>query len=321
MLIACESVDGGGKTTLVDELVSVFRKQVIDLADQAVVIRLRRGQPIPDLDAFQEYELPLDDPELNRVIRSPTDLVVMDRWAAGEIPYGRIYRGQSRLTDAGMLHVEMVLSAVGALKVLVQPSDVNVVIERLKNRGDDFVELRHVPDIHAWYEAHAHSYGYIRGRSTSVANLLKIAADLALGEPGGGVADLPGYLGDPDPRVILVGDQRNDGPQGRPEFIRAFTPCGGGNSSAYLLTALLIAGMRTDVGIINANEPGVDLLTITRSSTTATVVALGNNASKALTTSGVPHRKVPHPQWHRRFRHGEIDAYAAMIREAAEWRS
>lgn len=319
-LILLEGVDGGGKSTLGDRIEETFKFLTEDQPEPPVVIRIHKGKPTPNLDAFQEYELPLERFDLRDLITSKRDLVIMDRWHAGEMPYGELYRGHSRLDLAGLLHVELVLSALGAVKVLAQPDDVDIVKFRLENRGEDFLRPEHVDRVWRWYESLRVLHGYVRASDTAPSELIQTARDHALGDSPTAPRAWPGYIGDPNPKLLLVGDQRNDGPRARHEFIRAFTPCDNGNSAHYLLKTLVLGDLRRGVGIVNAHEPGVDLTLVDKIDPRPAVVALGRLASKTLTDAGVEHEAVPHPQWVRRFRNRHMDWYLNEIKEAAKWR-
>jgi Thymidylate kinase len=320
MLILLEGVDGGGKSTLADRIAETFTFLTEDDPNPPQVVRIHKGKPTPNLDAFQEYELPLERFDLRDLVTSKRDLVIMDRWHAGEQPYGTIYRGNSRLDDAGLLHVELTLSSYGAVKVLAQPSDVELIKFRLRERGEDFLQPEHVDQVWRWYETLKKRYGYVRASDTAPSELLQTAKERALGDEPPVPQRWPGYIGSHHPRTILVGDQRNDGPRARHEFVRAFTPCLNGSSAHYLLQTLIRADMHRDFGIVNAHESGVDLSLIPKIESSPTVVALGRLASKSLTDLGIEHETVPHPQWVRRFRSKQMGWYASEIRKAAEWK-
>lgn len=319
-LILLEGVDGGGKSTLANRIADTFTFLTEDEPEPPVLIRIHKGKPTPHLDAFQEYELPLEQFDLRDLIRSKRDLVIMDRWHAGEQPYGKLYRDHSRLDPAGLLHVEMTLTAFGAVKVLVQPEDVDIVKMRLRERGEDFLQPQHVDQVHRWYESLKVLYGYTRGTGAAPSELIQMARDRALGDDPTVPLSWPGYVGDTHPRLLLVGDQRNDGPRSRLEFPRAFTPWDNAGSARYLMNTLLLAGMHRGVGIVNAHEAGVDLSLVDKLNPRPAVVALGRLASKTLTDLGVEHEAVPHPQWVKRFRNKQMGWYAQEIREAAQWK-
>jgi hypothetical protein len=319
-LILLEAVDGGGKSTLADRLVDTFTFLTEDDPNPPTVIKVHKGKPTPGLDAFQEYELPLERFDLRDLVLSKRDLLIMDRWHAGEQVYGNIYRGHSRLDDAGMLHVEMMLTALGAVKVLAQPAEVDIVKMRLRTRGEDFLQPQHVDQVHSWYENHRKRYGYVRAGDTTPSELLRTAWDRALGDDPAPPLNWSGYVGSRHPRVLLVGDQRNDGPRSRLEFPRAFTPWDNAGSALYLMKTLLLTRAHLDVGIVNANEPDVDVTLIEKIEPKPAVVALGRLASKTLTDAGVEHEAVPHPQFVRRFRNRQMGWYAQEIKEAAGWK-
>jgi hypothetical protein len=48
----------------------------------------------------------------------------------------------------------------------------------------------------------------------------------------------------------------------------------------------------------------------------AAIIALGANAARALKVISVNHETVDHPQYWRRFKYHQIDAYANNIKEA-----
>lgn len=319
-LILLEGCDGGGKSTLTDRIIDTFKFLTEDEPNPPTVVKLHKGQPTPGLDAFQEYELPLERFDMRDLIRSKRDLVIMDRWHAGEIPYGKLYRNHSRLDDAGMLHVELTLSALGAVKVLAQPSDVATIKFRLKERGEDFLQPEHVDQVHRYYESLRKLFSYIRADDTTPSELIQRARDAALGDDPAPPLSWPGYVGSSTPKLLLVGDQRNDGSRARHEFVRAFTPCLNGSSAHYLLQTMVMSNLRHDVGIVNAHEPGVDLTLIDKIDPRPVVVALGRLASKTLMDAGVEHEAVPHPQWVRRFRNKHMPWYAQEIKKAAKWK-
>lgn len=320
-LVLLEGVDGGGKSSLADRIADTFAFLTEDEPNPPTLTRIHKGKPTPGLDAFQEYELPLERFDLRDQIRSKRDLVIMDRWHAGEMPYGLTYRDHSRLDDAGMLHVEMTLTAFGAVKVLVQPRNVDIVKMRLRDRGEDFLQPQHVGQVHQWYENHRNRHGYVRVTDTAPSELIVMARDRALGDDPAPPRGWPGYIGSATPHLLLVGDQRNDGPRARHEFVRAFTPWLNGGSAHFLMKTLVLGNMFHGVGVVNAHEPGVDLTLIDKIEPRPAVVTLGRLASKTLTDLGVRHETVPHPQWIRHFRSNQMSWYVQEIKEAAKWQN
>jgi hypothetical protein len=123
----------------------------------------------------------------------------------------------------------------------------------------------------------------------------------------------PNYVGDPEAEVLLVGD-RGARPVGLTPDLPFF---GTDNSSAYLTRALELSGLsQTGFALVNAWSHRRKALS-TIDNRFKRVVALGNNASQMLKWQNVEHRKIPHPQYYRRFKHHKLEEYAKMLREAA----
>ena len=316
MLIVLEGCDGGGKTTLVRKLADLWRRGG---SDHHVEL-LHQGRPPKDFNPFETYELALTQGLRWLQVLSTNVLVLADRWHLGEAIYGPLFRGTSALDDGGLLHVELALATLGAVKVLAQPEDAIEVERRLRYRGDDFVPVGMVSTIHQRYEELAKEFGYIRADDVDPEKLIiqaQINTD-AVTNKFSFVNLYPGWLGSYAPHVVLVGDRRN--PRGKVDPYRhPFTPVHNGSSAKYLMNALAMSSLSVvDLAIINANEDGMDLSSFQEDLLlNSSVVALGNLASDNLRRAGVLHKKVPHPQWWRRFKHSDVAGYANAIEEAA----
>jgi Fe-S cluster biosynthesis and repair protein YggX len=132
-----------------------------------------------------------------------------------------------------------------------------------------------------------------------------------------GLGTASSYIGPDEPEFILVGDQRSDKHLGHRA---AFTPYPG-TSGEYLFRALNRA-LREDwpehVGLLNAEPDLLALdehlrLCLDRLEPTPRALALGRNASAALTAQGILHGTVPHPQFVRRFHQSSLTEYAELI--------
>jgi thymidylate kinase len=324
VLIVLEGTDGGGKTTLAAALKAHWEKfgpAASQFGPTAAAVVIHTGPPAdPHLSPFEEYELPFQygGSFLSQVLRRDS-LIILDRWHVGDIVYGPAYRGYSRLTPAGMLHCEMTVSSLGAAKVICSPP-LEVVQKRVANDGDDYIRQDDLPRIHAAYLEHAKAYNYIvvtgeEDPETLISDLFYAAerhsraASLAWATAGT-------YTGALHPRVIIVGDEL--GPRnGGSRFQRPFTPFMPG-AATWLLDAMLAAGLRNDVGMINAHHPGLDLSYLSSLFTPSPRwVALGSRASTALASHGIVHSRIHHPQFSRRFRHAHFDEYVADLKAAA----
>lgn len=75
---------------------------------------------------------------------------VLDRWHLGELVYGPMLRGESKVDDALLEEIEVTLDALGARRFIVLP-DIAVLRQRYAERGDDLLTLEQVEQVHAFY--------------------------------------------------------------------------------------------------------------------------------------------------------------------------
>jgi len=312
LLITIEGPDCGGKSTLT--------RQLLEAAEARGWLgqRVHKGPPAPDVDPFTEYETALDVEPLRSLVDGYDTLVVMDRWHVGEAIYGPLWRGHSRLTRAGLAHVEAALDAVGAIRVMCLPP-YHELQARFLTRGDDLTKLDELPHIHGAYQDHAELFDYVvltgfEPRQVAVNGLLDIARNRR--NRARLITKLSDrtYVGQLWPTYLIVGDERNARP--RPDLTRPFTPVNGSGCSTWLWDAVVATGYHTEVGIVNANESGVALTYLWRELDEPRVVALGNRAASRLYAAGIEHRIIYHPQYAKRFQHKDFDGYVASLKEA-----
>lgn len=318
MLILLEGPDGGGKTTLATALRHEWG------AESSLTLWHKGPPDPPDRCPYEEYELALGTSAAVSVILALNRLLLLDRWHAGDPVYQRYRPGQrTRLTSAGMLHVELVLSSLGAVKVMCLPP-LEITAQRVAARGDDFIDARDLPRIHAEYAAHAALYNYWvpdwELDPAVVAKLLMSRAEESARPAGQLWHQSDGtYTGAVRPAVIFAGDELGGSVElgTRLGFTRPFTPKLSGSCSEWLLSALLAAGIINNCGLVNSGQPGVDLTELARSQPATRWVALGQQAARRLTAAQVPHQVAHHPQYARRFRHSDRAGYAAELAIAA----
>jgi hypothetical protein len=333
VLILLEGPDGGGKTTLCNAL----RDQWLGIARPLDAVPLLHGVTTlhfgvpdpPDRDPFEEYALTLDAEPLRSQCLDTNHLVILDRFHIGDVVYGPIYRKKSRLSPAGVLHLEMQLQSLNALRVMCLPP-LSVIQQRIVERGDWYIDPLHLPLIYDGYRQHATQYEYYKpvwddDPATIAQTILTLMvlehtmAKNSLLSQAQRLSDATAgtWTGTVMPSLVLVGDQHGNGSRARHEFRRPFTPWQPGASAEYLLAALLKTGLHRDVGMVNAHHSGVNLRAV-RASThpDAAWLALGANASRTLDNLSIAHTRIPHPQWQNRFAHAAQDAYAAAIRDA-----
>lgn len=160
-VIILEGIDGAGKSTLADALIE---------ASPVPAHYLHRGP----LEGTVEDELiyPLQNIPEN-------ELLVTDRWHVGEMVYGPIYRGKSLVAGEYNSIIESLLWDMNAVKVILSPP-IEVVKQRLEERGEDYLQPEHVEQVHELYEdyAMAHDYRLIREvTDQTVEDLLRAALE------------------------------------------------------------------------------------------------------------------------------------------------
>lgn len=323
-LVVLEGPDGGGKSTIARELESAW----LAMRPHHRAMVIHTGPPDPyDKCAYEEYELGLDV-KRDEVLSDHT-LVILDRHHIGDTIYAR-YRPDKkpRLTPEGMDHVEMVLSSLGALKVMCLPP-LHIVRDRVWADGDDYIDHDDIIRIHGEYLAHRQKYPYhvstgegwlspewtLKPVSAARGLILRTRALDKVGLARDFSAVSAGtWTGSLRPSVIIAGDEL--GPADS-RFTRPFTPFSPVTCGEWLLRSVRDAELATTCGIINTGHPGVDLLALAALAPDARWVALGGTAAKRLDSHGIKFGLVPHPQWSRRFRHGYPEMYTSLLRTAA----
>lgn len=138
MIIIFEGCDGTGKTTAI-ELCKKVAEEKFGFTSKVV----HRGPPTTD-DWFGLY-LETDD------LKGDEDIIFCDRWHWGECVYGPIFRGKNDLDgQREWLDKELARRDGGAVVVLLDGDD-DVIENRVRTRGDDFIEVDHTREILARY--------------------------------------------------------------------------------------------------------------------------------------------------------------------------
>lgn len=314
MFIAIEGTDASGKSSLCEEI-------AVQLGKTGAVQRRHMGRPEEETRLWVLNEYAIEHETQNFF----NDHMVSDRWHWGEVTYAPIKRPHTCLTDsygllgvAGWRWVELFMASRGMTQFwLYQPLD--IIQKRLESRGDDFVSVDDLATIIELYSKAAAATCAVHTVSPSPESLDEVSSlassVIATAQEARKTAvrliNFPEYIGKPEPKVLLVGDQRN----GKTHTILPFMPINS-NSGEYLMTALTEETWR-NAGVVNSEDVcGERLRTLWRMLGLPPIVALGRLAEKRITESGIPQSAidvVPHPQYVKRFHHHDKQEYGMAI--------
>jgi hypothetical protein len=142
VIVIFEGPDGAGKSTMIEAVKQIH----LDEGHASESVQIWRAGPFPpDSDPWREYVFPLTS-----LYPSRDWLVLIDRWHLGELVYGPIFRGQSRLSLDQRTWIEGYLKTMGAVMIHLTARQ-EELIRRLDARGDDMVKAEHIPEILAGY--------------------------------------------------------------------------------------------------------------------------------------------------------------------------
>lgn len=304
MIVILEGVDGSGKSTLADAVIETIKKRYPD--DDIEYIHSSQLEA----DPIDEYAL-----EFEAYVPGQGHHFVIDRLHWGETIYGELYRGGSALTPAAFRWVEMYLKARGATTWHVS-ADLETVENRLRTRGEDYLESRDVEFVWSEFQKLADSAltcggSALTDRFTVWDWAEQIVNDAVYNETEAANVYRPEYIGRALPTVLLVGDAQGNSDPGvtKAPFIAR------GKSSGVFLFGALPELWWHQLGVVNAHE--TDLNKLIDDLYYPAVVALGVSASDELDRLGIKHGTVPHPQKIRRFNHSMQSQYGGLIRTAS----
>jgi thymidylate kinase len=120
-IIVLEGPDGSGKTTVAQAISELY---------PGLYESLRCGPPSPDTEPYWQYDGIIDQAEM---LENDGKLVVIDRLHVGELVYGRIFRGRSRLSIEQAQTLDDRLARLGAVRAAFMPST-RVLLERQHQR-------------------------------------------------------------------------------------------------------------------------------------------------------------------------------------------
>ena len=139
MIVVFEGPDGAGKSTMI--------QAVAEAAAEEVGVAMWRAGPPTGEDMWLEYVAPI-----STLYPSMDWLVLVDRWHLGELVYGPIFRGASRLSHAQRGWIDGYLKTLGARQVYLTAT-LEELTRRLTDRGDAMVKMEHLQPILDGYAA------------------------------------------------------------------------------------------------------------------------------------------------------------------------
>jgi hypothetical protein len=300
-IIVLEGPDLAGKTTIVRNLMSRLINAEM----------LRQGPPPSGVDILEHYLRPIQDWCYEPMLVRPRWLI-LDRWHVGELIYGPLLRGQSQLTGQQADYIDMVLNTFGCNFTYVsQP--LPVLEQRWDLRGDGLIKRE-------WLDAIRDGYELWMNRRFHWATY----TDAQFGYAGFVPSPMAGpYIGPRDPKVLLLGDRRND-----PRFVFPFVPARA-TSGHWLMGAMHEAKVNhMEVGLLNACEHDAILLHDQWWNLgQPPVITLGRNAERQWKRARVysPQSEwdekthyLNHPQYERRFHYLKMERYGQAIKRVME---
>ena len=315
MLIILEGPDGSGKSHLARDL-------------EELILRAQPGDTVEIRHSGAPTKHPLDEYERSLTWYRPgeSNHLILDRWHWGEYVYPRVWDRPSELSVARLWHIENYLMRLGA--IVVQTTQYADEYRRVYQERNELHDQAILPAVGMYYrEMRKRTHLPVvdwNWQSPLWGDLHRVIA----------VADeqeklhielnkFTTYVGPRRCDFLLFGDVRHnfDPTTGVANLDPAFVPFSG-TSGDFLLGALLNGGTGNgfNVGLANAcdvDDPYGLWLAVGQPQ----VVALGRNAKKRINESGKigfwARGVAPHPQYIRRFHHGDQWAYGQNIRLAA----
>jgi hypothetical protein len=212
--------------------------------------------------------------------RDVKQLWICDSWHVTELIMGR-YRNKELLTDSGAKHIEMLLTALGALKIIVSESP-STIEDRLVERGSRTVASEHVGMIWDLFNEWATINSWRRMDSTKIRpeRLIKWAKDAQIEALK--VASMRSYVGSLTPQFLVLSGSRS-WPMGTRDFLAALTPVRAVPRNVAIMEALL---PYDDFGILSQDSDQIKTAWVTLGK--PPVIATDPAAKAACVIAGIP---------------------------------
>ncbi len=145
MILIFEGPDCAGKSTMIEAV----RQEHINAGYSPESVAIWHAGPFPqDSDAWTEYVVPLAP-----LSPSKDWLVLVDRWHIGELVYGPIFRGGSRLSLEQRRWIDGYVRSLGGALIHIT-ARTEELLARHAGRGDDMVSAEQLEPIRAAFVQH-----------------------------------------------------------------------------------------------------------------------------------------------------------------------
>ncbi|KKN13153.1 hypothetical protein LCGC14_1009220 [marine sediment metagenome] len=294
-----EGPDGGGKTRLAYRLCDRYG------------FRYHHEGPPHQPDMFRYYAETLE-----RMVYSRTNWV-LDRFHLGELVYGEVVRGKSQIGTEGVRLLNRLIRHADVRVVIVLPDPItcekNFQKELDEGRGYLKTRRQFTRVYNFYHDLWRQSCGhYLRFNYRNRLHNLDHLVTPYRHTP------FRGMVGSRRAKFIIMGEQVNH------EKISVDLPFFNlENSSHSLNRALWAAGyLEEEMAFVNAyrGTKPKNLRRLIRESQPKAerIIALDGRAQYVLATQGVPHYRVAHPQFIKRFEHPKSQRYVRQLKDIRE---
>lgn len=316
MFITIEGVDGSGKTSLTSAICSRLAQKYPQKSIEK--FHINPPQELTRESVITEYAL--------RIARTDWSerLAVGDRWHWGEIAYAPVKRPHTCEDEFGLLGVsgwrwvELFIASRGLAQFWLHPP-LSTLTKRISERGDDFISLDDLKQIHLLYEKAASKTINLAQKLTPPDDLSQIdsladsiiSISESITEKSKILSKFPEYIGSSSPSALLV-----EGRDARKfDFSLPVIPLNNPGND-FLLSALPEDFWGT-IGFVNCEDVhGPYFFRLLDALNSPRIIAIGRSAELALRSSGLyedMYTVIPHPDQVRTFYPHEKETYGRAI--------
>lgn len=229
-----------------------------------------------------------------------------DRHFVGELCYGPVMRGESRLSSEEVKLMLRLILATGTVIVICDPP-LEVALGRFQssNRAEYIdSEEKYCQIWRRFHEFYSLNCYHDEGDYPDPGKLIEVSRSLT--------ACPRDVVGSPTAKFLFVGERCNAEPD---EFHLPFFSTSG--SSGYLNERIAEAGFTEgDIAFTNALDiHGKEVNVRDKRQPNQTLIALGGVAHKILEAQGIKHVRLNHPQFEKRFLSNKSEEYVQKLRE------